>query len=90
VFSGLKKTQKFVVLSQCIETVSSSTLLGSIFANFSGLYITSVDSGVVKPGNYHPTLVIDIYFSFFSYIQNYKYSYRKFASGDYTLLYNIS
>jgi hypothetical protein len=49
-----------------------------------------VDPAIVKPDNYHhPPLIIDIYLSFATCTQNYKYSYRTFVSGDYTLHYNV-
>jgi peptidoglycan biosynthesis protein MviN/MurJ (putative lipid II flippase) len=34
-------------------------------------------------------IIINIYLLFATKIENYVYSYRKFSSGDYTLLYNI-
>jgi hypothetical protein len=74
-------------LSQCTDTVSSSNLLDLIFSNLSELDITPVYPGCKKPDNYHPPLIIDIYLPFATCIQNYVYSYRKFLSGDYALLY---
>jgi hypothetical protein len=76
-------------LSQCIDPVGSSNLLDLIFSSLSDLCITLVDPGLVKPDNYQPPFIIDIYLPLATCIQNYVYSYRKFASGDYTLLYNI-
>jgi hypothetical protein len=76
-------------LIQCIDTVGSSNLLDLICSNLSDLCITPVDRGLIKPDNYHPPLITNIYLSFTACIQNYVYSYRKFSSGDYALLYNI-
>ncbi|PNF20040.1 hypothetical protein B7P43_G05817 [Cryptotermes secundus] len=75
-------------LNQCIDNVSGSNLLDLIFSNLSDISITPVDSGLIKPDNYHPPLIINICLSLATCIQNYKYSYRKFSSGDYALLYN--
>jgi hypothetical protein len=41
-------------LNQCIDNVGSSNLLDFIFSNLSDLGITSLDSGLIKPDNYHP------------------------------------
>jgi hypothetical protein len=51
--------------------------------------IILVDLGLVKPDYYHSPLIIIISLPFVSYVQNCIYSYRKFALGDFTLLYNI-
>jgi hypothetical protein len=76
-------------LNQCIDNVGSPNLLDLIFSNLSDLRITPVNPGLIKPDNYHPPLIINIYLPFTTSIQNYVYSYRKFSSGDYALLYNI-
>jgi hypothetical protein len=60
-----------------------------VFTNFSDLRITFADSGIVKPDAYHPPLIIDILFPTATTARNCEYSYYKFASGDYTRLYNI-
>jgi hypothetical protein len=73
-------------LNQRIDTVGSSNLLDLIFSNLSDLRITPVDPGLIKPDNYHPPLIINIYLPFSTCIQNYIYSYRKFSSGYYALL----
>jgi hypothetical protein len=44
---------------------------------------------IVKTDAYHPPLIIDILLPAASTARNCEYSYFKFASGDYTLLYNI-
>jgi hypothetical protein len=41
-----------------------------IIINISDLDIISVDPGLIKPDNYHPPLIINIYLSFATYIQN--------------------
>jgi hypothetical protein len=64
---------------QCTDRVSSSNQLGVIFSNLSYLCITFVDLGIVKPDNYHSSLIIDIYLPFATCIQS---SYRKFTSGE--------
>jgi hypothetical protein len=75
-------------LNQCIDTVGSSNLLDLIFSNLSDLRITLVDPGLMKPVNYHHPLIFNIYLPFVTCTQNYVYSYRKFSSVDYALLYN--
>jgi hypothetical protein len=76
-------------LNQCIDNAGSSNLLDLIFSNLSDLCITPVAPGLLKPDNYHPLLIINFHLPFASFTQNYVYSYRKFSSGDYALLYNI-
>jgi hypothetical protein len=76
-------------LSQCTDITISTNELDLIFSNLIDLRITTVDPGIVKPDNYHPPLIIDIYLFFATCTQNYKYSCSKFVSGDYTLHYNI-
>jgi hypothetical protein len=76
-------------LNQCTDNVGSSNLLDLIFSNLSDLRITPVDPGRIKPDNYHPPLITNIYLPFTTCIQNYVYSYRKFSSEDYALFYNI-
>jgi hypothetical protein len=60
-----------------------------VFANFNDIRITSADSGIVKTEAYHPPLIIDILLPTATTARNWEYSYFKFSSGDYTLLYNI-
>jgi hypothetical protein len=67
----------------------SAAMIYLSFSYFIMLRITFVHYGIVKPDNYHPPLVIDIYLPFVSWIQNYECPYLKFASGDYTKLYDI-
>jgi hypothetical protein len=43
-----------IIISQWIDTVSSSNLLDLIFPNISDLCVTPVHPGLVKPDNYHP------------------------------------
>jgi hypothetical protein len=43
----------------------------------------------MKPDNYHLHLIKNIHQPFATCMHNYVYSYRKFSSGDYKLLYNI-
>jgi hypothetical protein len=50
--------------NQFIDTVGSSNLLDLIFSNLSDLDITPVDPGLIKPDNFHPPLIINIYLSF--------------------------
>jgi hypothetical protein len=76
-------------LQQCIEAVGSSNLLDLVFTNFSAYDITFPDSGIIKPDTYHPLMVIGITLPLVNPTQNCEYSYRKYASGDYTLLYTI-
>jgi hypothetical protein len=53
------------------------------------LLLSSSDSGITKPDVYHPPFVIDVFLPLVAGTRNCEYSYRKSASGDYTLLYNI-
>jgi hypothetical protein len=76
-------------LRQRIDTVGSSSLLDLAFTNFCELNINFIDSGIIKPDTYHPPFVIDVFLPFDASTRNCEYSYRKFASGDYPLLYNI-
>jgi hypothetical protein len=75
-------------LNQCIDTVGSSNRLDLICANLSDLRITPVNPGLIKPDNYYPPLIINMYLPFTICIQHYVYSYRKFSSEDYALLYS--
>jgi hypothetical protein len=47
------------------------------------------DSGLVKPDSHHPPLSIDIYLPHSTNNLNCEFSYRNFAAGNYTLLYNF-
>jgi hypothetical protein len=76
-------------LRQCIDAVGCSSLLDLAFTNFSELNINFIDSGNIKPDAYHPPFVVDVFLPFDASRHNCEYSYRKFASGDYTFLYNI-
>jgi hypothetical protein len=67
-----------------MDAVGSSSLLDLAFTNFSELHIN-----FIKPNAYHPPFVMDVFLPFDASTHNCEYSYRKFASGDYTLLYNI-
>jgi hypothetical protein len=75
-------------LSQCNDIVGSSNLLDLIFSNLNDLDITLVDPGLIKPDNYHPPMIINICLPFGTCIQNVVYSFCKFSSGDYALLYD--
>jgi hypothetical protein len=76
-------------MHQCIDAVGINNFLDLIFSNFSDIGITFLDSGIIKTGTYHNPLVIDIILPLVSPTQNCEYSYRKFSSGGYILLYNI-
>jgi hypothetical protein len=76
-------------LRQRIDAVGSNSLIDLVFTNISELHINFIDSGIIKPDAYHPPFVIDASLPFDASTRNYEYSYHKFASGDYTLLYNI-
>jgi hypothetical protein len=75
-------------LNQCIDSAGSSNLLDLILSNLSDLSVAPVDPGLIKPDNYHPHLITNICLPIATCVQNYVYSYRKFSSGDYALLYN--
>jgi hypothetical protein len=51
-------------LNQCIDTVGSSNPLDLISSKLSDLRITPVDPGIIKPDNYHPPLLVNIYLPF--------------------------
>jgi hypothetical protein len=76
-------------LRQRIDAVGISSLLDLAFTNFNELRMNFIDSGIIKPDDYHPPFVIDVFLPFNASTCRCEYSYRKFASGDYTLLYNI-
>jgi hypothetical protein len=46
-------------------------------------------SELVAPDKYHPPLNIDVFLPKVNNNLNYEFSYRIFAAGNYTLLYNI-
>jgi hypothetical protein len=50
---------------------AASNLLDLISSNLSDLGITPVYPGLIKPDNYHPPIIIDIYLPFACCIQNY-------------------
>jgi hypothetical protein len=76
-------------LTQRIDAAGSGSLLDLEFTNFSELYINFIDSGIIKTDAYHPPFVIDVFLPFDASTRNCECSHSKFASGDYTLLYNI-
>jgi hypothetical protein len=76
-------------LRKRIDAVGSSCLLDLAFTNFCEIRINFIDAGIIKPDAYHPPFVIGVFLPFDANTSNCEYSYRKFASGDYTLLYNI-
>ncbi|PNF28673.1 hypothetical protein B7P43_G08234 [Cryptotermes secundus] len=45
-------------------------------------------SDLVKPDPYHSPLIIDVHLPHTTYNPDYKFSHQKFATGNYTLLYN--
>jgi hypothetical protein len=53
------------------------------------LYITLIHYGNVMPETYYSPLVINLV-TLCKWCSNYEYSYRKYPSEDYTLLYNIT
>jgi hypothetical protein len=76
-------------LRQCVEAVDSHNLLDLVFANFTDLKPVPADFGLVKPDSYHPPLSTDIFLPHITNNLNCEFSYRNFAAGNYTLLYNI-
>jgi hypothetical protein len=77
-----------LTLISALKLATPLTYLNIFFFYFSDSSITFVDHRIVKPDNFHLPSEIKIYTSFVGHIQNYEYSYRKFSSGDYKLLYN--
>jgi hypothetical protein len=76
-------------LQQCNYAVGSSNLLELVFTNFSDIGISFPDSGIIKHDTYHPPMVIGITLPLVSPTEICEFSYRKYISGDYILLYNI-
>jgi hypothetical protein len=64
-------------------------MLDIVFVNFTDLKSVPGDSGLVTPYTYHPTLSINIFLPHVNNNLNCEFSYRNFAAGSYTLLYNI-
>jgi hypothetical protein len=64
-------------------------LLDLAFTNFGDIDISFPDSGIIKPDTYHPPMVIGINLPLVSPTEICDFSYHKYTSGDYTLLYNI-
>jgi hypothetical protein len=82
--------RKHIQLSKCCAA-GSCNLLDLIFSNLSDLGITPVDPGLIKPNNYHPPpLWLSIFICPLPLVFRITniYSYRKFSSPDYALLYN--
>jgi hypothetical protein len=64
-------------------------MLDLVFANFTDLKSVPADSGLVTPDTYHPPLSIDVFLPHVDDNLNCEFSYRNFAAGNCTLLYNI-
>jgi hypothetical protein len=79
----------FLGLRQYVETVDTLNMLYLFFANFTDIKSVPTGSGLVTPDTYHPPLNIDVFVSHFNSNLNCEFSYRNFAAGNYTLLYNI-
>jgi hypothetical protein len=60
-----------------------------VFANFTDLKSVPAASGLVTPNTYHPPLSIDVHLPHVTNNQNCEFTYRNFAAGNYTLLYNM-
>jgi hypothetical protein len=77
-------------LRQCVGAVDSHNMLDLVFANFTNFKLVPADSGFVTPDTYHPPLAIDVkLLPHINNNSNSQFSYRIFAAGNYTLLYNI-
>jgi hypothetical protein len=72
-------------LTQRLLTDSSLDL---VFTNFDRVGTFFADEGVVKPDAYHPPIVIEIPLDL-HISTSYARSYRKYASGDYSLLFRL-
>jgi hypothetical protein len=57
--------------------------------HFTDLKSVPADSGLLTPDTYHPPLSIDVFLPHVNNNLNCEFSYRNFAAGNYTLLYNI-
>jgi hypothetical protein len=64
-------------------------MLDLVFANFTDLKLVPADSGLVTPDTYHPPLCIDVLLPHINNNLNSEFSYRIYAAGNYTLLYNL-
>jgi hypothetical protein len=60
-----------------------------VFGNFSDLKLVPVDSGLVTPDTYHPPFSIDVLLPHVDNNLNSEIRYLIYATGNYTLLYNI-
>jgi hypothetical protein len=74
---------------QCVEAFDTLNMLDLNFAIFTDLMSVPADSGLVAPDKYHPPLSINVIFPHDNNNINCEFSYRNFAAGNYTLLYNI-
>ncbi|PNF31813.1 hypothetical protein B7P43_G09329, partial [Cryptotermes secundus] len=75
-------------LRQYAVAVDNHNLLDLVFSNLTDLKPGPSYSDLVKPDPYHPPLIIDVHLPHITYNPDYKFSHRKFAAGNYTLLYN--
>jgi hypothetical protein len=73
-------------LTQRLLTDSSLDL---VFTNFDRVGTFFGDIGVVKPDAYHPPIVIEIPLDLHNSTSYHAHSYRKYASGDYSLLFSF-
>jgi hypothetical protein len=64
-------------------------MLDLVFANFTDPKSVPADSGLVTLDIYHPPLSIDVFLPHINNNLNCEFSYRIFAAGNYTLLYNV-
>jgi hypothetical protein len=71
------------------EAVDSLNILDLVCTNFTVLKSVPADSGLVTPDIYHTPLSIDVSLPHVNNKLNCEFSYRIFAAGIYTLLYNI-
>jgi hypothetical protein len=86
---GIYTSTYLLGLRQCVEAVDSLNMLDLVSANFSDLKSVPADFGLVTPDIYHPPLSIDVSLPHINTNLNCEFSYRIFAAGNYTLLYNI-
>jgi hypothetical protein len=73
-------------LTQRLLTDSS---LDPVFTNFDRVGTFFADVSVVKPDAFHPPIVIEVPFDLHISASYHARSYRKYASGDYSLLFSF-
>jgi hypothetical protein len=71
------------------QRLLTDSFLDLVFTNFDREGTFFADIGVVKPDAYHPPIVIEIPLDLHNSTSYHTHCYRKYASGDYNLLFSF-